>query len=84
MKREVIRPLAAWDMDVRSTSVLQQGSILSACRMLRTHAAGVEPYMMEFDCAGHHYSCPLFTFQPRTQALAATVENESVEPATAV
>ena len=71
-------------MDVGSMSVLQQGSILSACRMLRNHAAGAEPYVMEFASAGHRYTCPLFAFQPRTQAITATVENKSVERAFAV
>lgn len=77
MNREVIRPLAAWDKDVCATSVLQPGTLLSACRILRNHAAGAEPYAMEFDSAGHRYSCPLFTFQPRTQALTATAEKET-------
>jgi hypothetical protein len=77
-------PLTAWDRDVCSTSVLQPGTTLSACRILRNRASGAEPYVMEFDSAGHRYCCPLFTFQPRTQALTAPVERVPVEHALAV
>jgi hypothetical protein len=84
VNREIIRPLAAWDMDDCSTSLLPQGTLVSACRILRNHAAGDEPYVMEFDSGGHRYSCPLFTFQPRTQALTAAVETMPVEAALAV
>ena len=77
-------PLAVWDMDVCSTSLLPPGTILSACRILRNRAAGTEPYVMEFDSAGHRYSCPLFTFQPRTQALMVAVERTPAEHAPAV
>jgi hypothetical protein len=74
VNREIIRPLAAWDKDVCATSVLQPGSVASACRILRNDALGAEPYLVEFDSAGHHYSCPLFSFQPRAQAVSATAE----------
>jgi hypothetical protein len=84
VNREIIKPLAVWDRDFCSTSVLQPGAILSACRILRNRAAGTEPYVMEFDSAGHRYSCPLFTFQPRTQALTAAVERKPVEHALTV
>ena len=68
--REIIRPLAVWDTDVCYMSVLQPGVVLSGCRILRNDATGAEPYVVEFDSAGRRYSCPLFAFQPRTQALA--------------
>jgi hypothetical protein len=51
-------------------SVLQPGVVLSGCRILRNDTSGAEPYVVEFDSAGRRYSCPLFAFQPRTQALA--------------
>jgi hypothetical protein len=57
-------------------SVLQPGMILSGCRILRSDASGAEPYVVEFDSDGHRYSCPLFAFQPRTQALTAVAELE--------
>jgi hypothetical protein len=77
VNREIIKPLAAWNLDVCSKSLLQPGAILSACRILHNHAPGAEPYVVEFDFAGHHYSCPLFAFQPRTQSLTATVEQKT-------
>src|SRR5664280_938173 len=84
VNREIVRPLAAWNLDDCFTWVLDPGAILSGCRILRNHAPGAEPYVVEFDFAGHRYSCPLFIFQPRTQALAAAAERKSVEHAVAV
>ena len=75
--REIIRPLAVWDTDVRDTSVLQPGIIVSGCRILRSDASGAEPYIVEFDSDGRHYSCPLFAFQPRTQAITAVAEPQA-------
>ena len=83
MDREIISRFVAWDVDVGSKSVLEPGTILSACRILRNHAPGAEPYVVEFDCDGHRYSCPLFTFQARTQTLAGVLETNAVEPAVA-
>jgi hypothetical protein len=76
--REIIKPLAVWDTDVCYTSFLQPGIVLSGCRILRSDASGAEPYVVEFDSAGHRYSCPLFAFQPRTQALTAAPELQLV------
>ena len=84
MDREIIRPLAVWDTDVCYMSVLPPGVILSGCRILRSDASGAEPYVVEFDSAGHRYSCPLFAFQPRTQAFAAAAEAQPVAGALAV
>jgi hypothetical protein len=75
VNREIIRPLPAWDKDACATSVLQPGSVASGCRILRNITLGAEPYLVEFDSAGHRYSCPLFTFQPRAKALSAAVAN---------
>ena len=69
--RQITRPLAAWDQDDGSTWVLAPGDILSGCRIRRNTASGDEPYVMEFLSAGRRYTCPLFAFQPRTQALTA-------------
>jgi hypothetical protein len=81
VNREIIKPLAAWDIHRRNTIVLPAGAVVSACRILRNHTAGDEPYVMEFDSNGRRYACPLFTFQPRTQAVAAVVEIEPAEQA---
>jgi hypothetical protein len=67
VNREIIRPLAAWDVEDCATVVLDPGAILSGCRILRDNAPGAEPYPVEFNCEQHRYSCPLFVFQPRTQ-----------------
>ena len=71
--REIIRPLDAWDMDDLYTTVLQPGAIVSRCRILSNRAPGAEPYVVEFEFDGRRYFCPLFSFQPRTQTLAAAV-----------
>ena len=81
--REIIRPLDAWDMDDLYTTVLQPGAILSRCRIRCNRAPGAEPYVVEFEFAGHRYFCPLFSFQPRTRTLAAAEEGKSVEHAVA-
>jgi hypothetical protein len=78
VNREITRPLAAWDLDACATSILQPGSVASACRILRNDVPGAETYLVEFDSAGHRYSCPLFSFQPRAQALSHE-GNSSVE-----
>jgi len=71
VNREIVRPLAAWDVDDKSTRIIEPGAVISECRILRNRAPGAEPYVMEFEFGGHRCSCPLFTFQPRTQALSA-------------
>ncbi len=73
-----------WETDVCYVSVLQPGIVLSGCRILRSAAFGAEPYVVEFDSAGHRYSCPLFAFQPRTQALTAMAELQPVTGVVAV
>ena len=82
--REVIRPLEAWDRDDCSTWLLTPGALLSGCRVQRNHAPGAEPYVVEFGFGGHRYSCPLVTFQARTQAPATAVETTPAERTVAV
>ncbi len=48
--------------------LLQPGSSLSGCHIVRAAAPGGEPYLMAFEFAGRQYSCPLFSFQPRTES----------------
>jgi hypothetical protein len=71
--RQVIRPLDAWNTDLCSPVTLEPGSILSGCRIeangIAHPACGVEPYIVEFNSSGGRYACPLFRFQPRTQAV---------------
>ena len=84
MDREIIRPLAAWDEDDCCSRDLKPGAILYGCRILRNRTPGSEPYVMEFEFAGHRYCCPLFAFQPRTQALTRTLETTTANHAVAV
>lgn len=70
--RKAIRPLDAWDALARSAVTLEPGALLSCCRIHRSSdteiEAGLETYLMEFESSGRRYTCPLFRFQPRTQA----------------
>ena len=74
MYRKTIKPLLASRIDGSSTPVLPPGVVLTGCRILRNHAPGAEPYVVEFQSAGERYSCPLFLFQPRTQSLAPPLD----------
>jgi hypothetical protein len=71
--REVISPLAAWDVAAGSAVTLEPGAILYSCRIHRhSHAeteTGSEVYVMEFQSSGRRYAAPLCRFQPRTQAV---------------
>jgi hypothetical protein len=63
--------------------------MLSGCRIRRNSAAeiaaGGEPYLMEFQSFGFQYACPLFQFQPRTQAVElVALEGNSAREAVAV
>jgi hypothetical protein len=53
--------------------MLEPGAILSGCRIQPNGRiqlfAELEPYVMEFHSCGRQYACPLFSFQPRTQAV---------------
>ena len=89
MIREVIGPLAAWDVASGSAVTLEAGAILYACRLCRrSHAeteTGAEVYIMEFQSSGRRYSSPLFRFQPRTQAVdSVSVEGIPARQAAAV
>ena len=66
--REITRRLTAWDVTTRSTVIFEPGTVISSCRIHRDREDG-EPYVMEFRHSGRLYSCPLFRFQPRTQAV---------------
>jgi hypothetical protein len=69
--REVIQALRVWDTDLCHQTLLAPGTILAACRILRKWSSedGIEEYAVEFEAGGRRYACPLFRFQPRTQAV---------------
>jgi hypothetical protein len=48
--------------------VIPAGTLLSECRVVRQSPGG-EPYLVQFGCDGRGYTCPLYVFQPRTQAV---------------
>jgi hypothetical protein len=81
VNREIVGPLAAWDLEDRRSAVLQPGMMLSECRVLRNWEAELEPYVVEFMCGGRGYSSPLFRFQPRTQALSDALETSGEQTA---
>jgi len=77
--REVIHALHAWDAETRARVTLPPGSVVESCQIRRTsrveREAGVEAYLMEFHSLGRQFRCPLFHFQPRTQAVSPVLEN---------
>jgi hypothetical protein len=70
--RVTIRDLFVQDI------VIPAGTLLSECRVVR-QSAGLEPYLVHFASEGCWYTCPLYVFQPRTQALGG--ESAAVEHA---
>ena len=68
MNRVTIRPLAVWETPISHPTVLPAGIVLTQCQVVRTSD---EPYVVRFDCDGGSYWCPLYAFQPRTEALEA-------------
>jgi hypothetical protein len=48
--------------------IFEPGAVITGCRIHRNREGG-EPYVMEFHHSGRVYYCPLFRFQPRTQAI---------------
>ena len=71
--RKIVRQLQVWDTDSCAFITLEPGVVLSECRIRRNNFArtdsGTETYVMEFRAANHRCTCPLFAFQPRTQAV---------------
>ena len=63
--REVVRALTVWDVSASTDAVLEPGSVLHECRIVRGAAPG-EAYLVHFQCESREYRCPLYRFQPRT------------------
>jgi hypothetical protein len=58
---------------------------VSGFAIVRGQTASDEPYGVEFQVSGRHYSCPLHTFLPRTQSSSSSVaEGEAAKHAVAV
>ena len=88
MSREVIHPLHAWDAETRLPVTVPPGSVVEACQIRRTsraeREAGAEAYLMEFHSKGRQLHCPLFHFQPRTQAVSPVLEDLPAREAAAI
>ena len=51
--------------------VLPPGTLLSECSVVRQQSSeGIEPYLVHFAAGGRQYCCPLYIFQPRTEAIS--------------
>jgi hypothetical protein len=77
--REIVRPLAARSSVEGASVTLEPGTRLENCRIVPNRLPDADPYEVEFDAAGRRYTCPLFRFQPRTQAAVAQAV-ETVRP----
>jgi len=83
--RVTIRPLSVWETSVSSSTVLPAGALLADCKVLRRPTTGLEePYIVHFDSGGRSYTCPLYQFQPRTEAVAELAETPWPAKAVAV
>ena len=80
--REIVRQLQVWDTDSCAFVTLEPGAVLSECRIRRNAFpggdSGAETYVMEFRAADHKCTCPLFAFQPRTQAVDLNAVRETL------
>ena len=82
MTRVTIRSLFVQETPISTSAVLPPGTILSECRVVRHHVAeGAEPYLVHFASGGRSYTCPLYAFQPRTEALDAESAESLPAPA---
>jgi hypothetical protein len=73
----------------RSAVTLEQGSLLSHCRIRRRSQieidSGADAYEVEFQASGRPHRCPLVRFQPRTHAVdLARAEGIAAREAVAV
>ena len=76
VQREIVRPLTAWDSHLRSQVQLSTGTLISEFEVVRGSSATEEPYRVEFQVGGRHYSCALYVFLPRTQAVSVCADTE--------
>jgi hypothetical protein len=74
--RETVGKLAVEDIVALAGTVLEPGTVLTLYRIERNSsaAASSDVYQVVFESGGRWYRCPLYRFQPRTQALEAARE----------
>ena len=67
----IISAFDAWDSTSREWVKLREGVIARNCHVGFSKSLGAEggvhPYTAEFEADGRRYSCPLHTFQARTE-----------------
>ena len=71
MLRETLSQLAVEDIVARTGAVLEPGTVLTLYRIERNSSPrpSSDVYQVVFESGGRQYRCPLYRFQPRTQAL---------------
>ena len=74
--RETVGKLAVEDIVARTGVVLEPGTALTLYRIERNSSPQppADVYQVVFESGGHWYRCPLYRFQPRTQAREAVSE----------
>jgi len=84
LNRETISHLEVWDVAARENVLLEAGLPVSVLRLRCEPPGGASgtPYLTEFECRGRVYTCPLYSFQARTQTarmdFAATEQQRTV------
>jgi hypothetical protein len=61
--------LKAWDIAACESVQLEAGLAVLVLRIRcePLGASAAAPYLTEFECGGRTYTCPLYSFQARTQ-----------------
>ena len=86
MKRVIIRSLSVREAALSSSTILPPGTVVPAWAVVRQHQDSPDgPYLVHFHLHGRHYTCPLVTFQPRTEPVPVPdAETAPVSEAVAV
>lgn len=87
MLRKTLSSFAAEDIVAQTGVVIETGTVLTLYRIERNNdqRPSTEIYQMVFEADGRMCRCPLYRFQPRTQALEAVqVSNNPARESIAV
>jgi len=80
--RVTIRILSVRETSIsNSRALLPPGTVLTDCVVRRGSVAGVEPYEVCFHADGRQYACPLYAFQPRTEAWCIETQSTTADHA---
>ena len=69
VSRRIVKPLAAREAAGSSIVILPPDTRIQSCQIVFNRTPGGDPYAVEFEASGKRYTCPLFLFQPRTEAI---------------